>query len=459
MPYTTDEGTLSNYHIIYPDGTESAVYPVSPDNIYIPLPEYHSEESDSSILPPAETAGVQVVFHSAACVDIVREMQYEVHYPQQYARTLYLCGDETVTIDGRPYSELKTYRDTIPSAFGCDSVIVMHVRRMIPASDTITDTICFSDAPYIFHGREITASGKYEEHILSTSGKCDSIIHYLFLEVVQPTSVTFTVDPSDMVICADDDHITIDYTVTEGIADSYRVIYSPHMTDAGFDNPEETSAGQTGIITITMPPSDTDNPHNGMQYARPDQYHAQAIFHSPYCAPDTIPIDFTMRYPSAIIIQRWNDFLGICVPQQNGGYRFTDCQWLKDGQPIESHTFAQLYTPGKELDFNSEYTAILTRDDDNKSIPTCPLRPVREPDEKLNNFNVIFNSKAGETMYITTDRSATGHLYNTTGHLVNIYDFAIGETHVKAPDATGIYMLHVEFTDGTTDCIKITVYK
>ncbi|WP_207516123.1 hypothetical protein, partial [Longitalea luteola] len=71
-----------------------------------------------------------------------------------------------------------TYRDTLTSRSGCDSIsnLILSVNSIL--RDTTIATICTNQLPYRWNGININAAGTYRDTLISRSG-CDSIINLI----------------------------------------------------------------------------------------------------------------------------------------------------------------------------------------------------------------------------------------------------------------------------------------
>jgi gliding motility-associated-like protein len=102
-----------------------------------------------------------------------------------------ICTGSTYTFNGQALSTAGTYYDTLTSVAGCDSVVVLTL-TVIPVSSTpVSQSIC-SGSSYNFYGQNLTTSGTYSDTLTSAEG-CDSII-VLTLSVV--SSITNPISAS-----------------------------------------------------------------------------------------------------------------------------------------------------------------------------------------------------------------------------------------------------------------------
>jgi energy-converting hydrogenase Eha subunit C len=77
-----------------------------------------------------------------------------------------------------------TYKDTLVSATGCDSVATLISTVNPVVTSTTNTTICSSALPYTWNGINITTAGTYKDTLVSATG-CDSIATLIL--VVQPS--------------------------------------------------------------------------------------------------------------------------------------------------------------------------------------------------------------------------------------------------------------------------------
>lgn len=85
-----------------------------------------------------------------------------------------ICDGEEFTMNGQVYSAGGTYIDTLTSAGGCDSIVALNLRLNDAKSSTISRQICQGDI-FDFNGIVIDSTGTYRD-TLATSDGCDSII-------------------------------------------------------------------------------------------------------------------------------------------------------------------------------------------------------------------------------------------------------------------------------------------
>ena len=85
-----------------------------------------------------------------------------------------ICQGDTYLFAGRPLTVAGTYRDTLSTSAGCDSIIVLHLTVRPILSGTINAAIC-SNETYLFNGQPLSRSGTYTDTLTGSNG-CDSIL-------------------------------------------------------------------------------------------------------------------------------------------------------------------------------------------------------------------------------------------------------------------------------------------
>ena len=111
-----------------------------------------------------------------------------------YAKTISLCGGQSFTMpaSGLVVSQPGRYNDTIPSTFGCDSIITVYnivVRAVVV--QRFNSSMCEGETFTLPWGTVIRVAGVYYDTIRSASG-CDSIIKAVSVLVKAAPTVRVT---------------------------------------------------------------------------------------------------------------------------------------------------------------------------------------------------------------------------------------------------------------------------
>ncbi|MFN8281737.1 MAG: gliding motility-associated C-terminal domain-containing protein [Chitinophagales bacterium] len=97
-----------------------------------------------------------------------------------------ICMGSSVTVGSHTYSATGTYRDTLISAQGCDSIITTNL-TVNPTPTTNTSRAICNGSSTTFNGNTITTAGTYRD-TLTTSLGCDSFV--ILTVTVKPTPTT-----------------------------------------------------------------------------------------------------------------------------------------------------------------------------------------------------------------------------------------------------------------------------
>jgi energy-converting hydrogenase Eha subunit C len=84
-----------------------------------------------------------------------------------------------------------TYKDTLVSATGCDSIATLNLTVSAAVTSTTNTTICAKALPYLWNGISITTAGTYKDTLVSATG-CDSVTTLILVVNPVVTSTTNT---------------------------------------------------------------------------------------------------------------------------------------------------------------------------------------------------------------------------------------------------------------------------
>ncbi|MFI3297160.1 MAG: T9SS type A sorting domain-containing protein, partial [bacterium] len=166
----------------------------------------------------------------------------------------------------------------------------------------------------------------------------------------------------------------------------------------------------------------------------------------------TSPITINIYYPSSIIEQKWNNVLALLNSNYNGGYTFSSYQWYCNGSAIKNAEGSYYYL-GENSSFSTsdEYHVVVTRADDNVTMPSCAINPVKKVD--VNDYLTAVTTRVsmGETFtlpQIESEQSYTVRIYTSVGSLVSVQRVESSNASITAPRVQGIYIVSLEFTSG-----------
>lgn len=253
-------------------------------------------------------------------------------------------------------------------------------------------------------------------------------------------------------ICADAATFDIPFTYTSGAPSSYEISFDANALANGFYNTGQDIPTGAESISIPMPPTAAG------QYAKPNLYTYKLTVHQ--CDGNDLEYAKTIeiRYPSWLISQRWNDFLGLLNQNYNGGYVFSDIQWFQDDAPAYSAASynSYLYQPGG-LNPASEYYALLTRTLDGLQFRTCSMHPViqQAPERSPERIQLTADNNNSRTVRVNTDLSGTYTIYTIDGKAVRqgFFGADYGSPVIEMP-AAGAYVIRFRDNEQGEDTKK-----
>jgi gliding motility-associated-like protein len=126
------------------------------------------------------------------------------HYVNQ---SFGLCDGDTIRIEGTPIYQPGQYNIPIGGIDRCDTILIANVEALKSFATIVDFSICSGDT-LDFYGREITASGTYQE-VFQASNSCDSIIEWnvRFEDTIRTTE--------DLVLCSGDTLFIQGLTITD----------------------------------------------------------------------------------------------------------------------------------------------------------------------------------------------------------------------------------------------------
>ncbi|WP_207516083.1 beta strand repeat-containing protein, partial [Longitalea luteola] len=113
---------------------------------------------------------------SAAGCDSIVTLTLNVSPAVTGTQTATICANQLPYIwNGNTYNAAGTYKDTLVNAAGCDSIITLTLNVHPAVTGAQTATICANQLPYIWNGNTYTAAGTYKDTLTNAAG-CDSIV-------------------------------------------------------------------------------------------------------------------------------------------------------------------------------------------------------------------------------------------------------------------------------------------
>ena len=332
-----------------------------------------------------------------------------------------VCYETGFNFDGVWYQRDTMVRSVTPNFAGCDSVTTLFLKVYPQPKDLyIHDSIC-SDQSVTIAGVKYTQPLDNHLIILQNKNGCDSAI-YFTLTVNERLKATVDSVPYS---CLDEGQMFIWMDIAAGVYDSLVIRFNtPELHDTVI---------YEQVTSVAIPYPET---------VKPGHYSADLTFYQFCCGQYAETRGFDIRYPSAIVEQKWNDVLTLLSPKYNGGYEFLSFQWYKNGIPILGENHSYLYQP---LDFEAEYYVELMRAD-SVVMTTCPIRPVYH--EQQTAYPTIV--QAGQHMPMYMDHPVTIWYYTISGQLYSTFALPQGYTSLPVPDQTGAYIIKSVDSEGGT---------
>jgi gliding motility-associated-like protein len=124
------------------------------------------------------------------CDSLIRTVNVNVTFPVNTVQTINLCEGQNYTLPwGVVINTSGTYRDTISSAAGCDSLIKTFIISISGTTiNSQSSSICSGQSFTLPWGISVTTSGIYTDTLQYTTG-CDSLIRIINLSVL-PTIIS-----------------------------------------------------------------------------------------------------------------------------------------------------------------------------------------------------------------------------------------------------------------------------
>lgn len=340
-----------------------------------------------------------------------------------------VCNGGTFSWWSNTYSTKGDYSRTFQSQVtGCDSIVTLHL-NILPPLSTILDESITEGATYIWKGQTYSEKGTYTQSFTTDEG-CDSIV-----------TLNLTVNPLIYDIlshtqCADDPFIEFDVTTLDGLFHQLQFVFSSKAIAQHFhDTVVDYSASQ-----ILIPNS-----------ARAGIYDVAVspLFNNQVL--DTRNIQFTLLYPSSVLDQHWDDFIGVLTNNYNGGYDFVGFQWYKNGSPITGENHSYLYQP---LEMGSPYSAMLEESDGTK-LMTCEI--IATPQTEISLYPTLLQPR--QIIRLHSSEDVTIWLYDSLGKLLYTNSFKRGDSQFAAPQDHGIYIVKIQQTgeQGKSEAKKLIV--
>lgn len=344
--------------------------------------------------------------------------------------TASVCSGGSFTWWGNTYANQGEYTHTYVSHVApyCDSIVTLHLNILPPLATTLNETIT-EGTTYILNGQTYSEKGTYTQNFTTTEG-CDSIV-----------TLNLTVNPLIYDIlahiqCADDPYIEFDITASDGLFHQLQFTFTPkaiaqHFRDTTVDYSTSQilipNSARAGIYDVAVSP----------------------LFNNRVL--DTRNIQFTLLYPSSVLDQHWDDFIGVLTHNYNGGYDFVSFQWYKNNEPIIGENHSYIYQP---LEMGAAYSAMLEEQDGTK-LMTCEI--IATPQTEISVYPTLL--KPQQVIRLHSSEDVSVWMYDYIGKMIYSNSFTQGDHQFAAPQITGVYIIKIaqNTNAGKTETKKLIV--
>lgn len=335
--------------------------------------------------------------------------------PTDSVEIVKICAGGSHTWHGQTFESSTTVTETLSNSVGCDSVCTLNL-TILPVLTRTTAATITEGATYTWNGQPYTTTGEYTQNLTTDDG-CDSVatLHL----IVNPLIYDMFMHAQ----CADDPYIEWEVQADDGLIHQFQFAFSQKAKDQHF---------RDTIVTYTNPVIQIPNSARAGIY----DVAVSALFDQQLL--DTRNYQFTLLYPSSVLDQHWDDFIGVFTHDYNGGYDFSGFQWYKNGSPIVGENHSYLYQP---LEMGAAYSAMLEEPDGTKMM-TCEIIAVPQTEISLYPTMVQPQQMVG----LHCQDGVVVQLYNSLGALVFSQSFSQGDHQFSAPLEKGMYIVKIQQT-------------
>ncbi|MEZ4990735.1 MAG: gliding motility-associated C-terminal domain-containing protein [Saprospiraceae bacterium] len=366
------------------------------------------------------------IFQSAVGCDSLVNIDLTVVPVQEVMVDSTICDGQTVQVGNSSYSTTGTYRDTLSSSIGCDSIIILDLQVILPVDTIMNAAICLGDS--IMIGNEVFRDPNTYTLTLSSSTGCDSIIT-LNLTVLDPQII---VAPYDELTCADPNV----------------------LLDAGNSTP-------SGSVTFEWL-DDGDNllgTNATLSVDQPGEYTlrlSQSAFGSGCTIEETFTITANQSFPAA---DAGTDDLLTCTvpvitlggPGTSTGPEF-EYQWTTDTGNFLDPTDI----PNPRIDAAGRYTLTVLNTDNNCSATSTVDITIDQNIPVVQSLPDTSLTCTAPTIVLTSEGSSQGAEF--TYEWQDAAGFAIGNGETQSVSEGGTYQLLIRNTNNNcVDSVTVNV--
>ena len=393
--------------------------------------------------------------------DSIYHLNVTVYPSYSFDTTVTIFDYQTFTWEQnhQNYTVEGTYTKTFPTKkdpfHTCDSTYVLNLKVIPTTRHSMEYTIC-DGQEYTWRGKTYSKEGFYYDTVANLATFVSSI-YSLHLMVSYPTYIkSATATP----ICADDKTYSIAFEYDGAKPTLYSIYYDQRAKDEGFKDVINKPFLGEDQFAIDSVPTKTDVIYlEHTAFIKPNKYYLSLVLDNGVCGQSRADnIELSVKYPSWIIEQNWNDIVVPIKKELNGGYEFSQADWIVNG-------VRQLNNGRGYLQYNfrdgDEVVMIATRKGENYAIETCPLVISINPNMAYDDPILIYPTQAPKQMpriHIEAPKDGTYEVYCSTGTLLFTGNFTEGETEVTLPAINGIYFIRTTAQGAEPETHKVIIY-
>ena len=393
--------------------------------------------------------------------DSIYHLNVTVYPSYSFDTTVTIFDYQTFTWEQnhQNYTVEGTYTKTFPTKkdpfHTCDSTYVLNLKVIPTTRHSMEYTIC-DGQEYTWRGKTYSKEGFYYDTVANLATFVSSI-YSLHLMVSYPTYIkSATATP----ICADDKTYSIAFEYDGAKPTLYSIYYDQRAKDEGFKDVINKPFLGEDQFAIDSVPTKTDVIYlEHTAFIKPNKYYMSLVLDNGVCGQSRADnIELSVKYPNWIIEQNWNDIVVPIKKELNGGYEFSQADWIVNG-------VRQLNNGRGYLQYNfrdgDEVVMIATRKGENYAIETCPLVISINPNMAYDDPILIYPTQAPKQMpriHIEAPKDGTYEVYGSTGTLLFSGNFTEGETEVTLPAINGIYFIRTMAQGAEPETHKVIIY-
>ena len=335
----------------------------------------------------------------------------------------------------------------------CDDTHILHLEIVETQYVEAYDTICNTDTLY-WRGKAYYQTGDYYDTYRDAVNK-HKTVYTLHLQVVNPTTIVSARAES---ICADDESFDIVFNYSGHRPATYSIYFDVAAKQEGFADLINQPLTEPKVAHVPMPVITTLAYENHPYYIKPNTYKLRLVLDNGVCGlSKSENLELEIKYPSWIIEQCWNDVVVPLKQAYNGGYEFSQVDWIVNGVRQQNNGKGYLQHTFSDGD---EVVMMATRKGENYAIETCPLTIGIKPNLTYDDPILVYPTQAPRARALVKVKAPRGgeyELYNSTGLIISSGQLISGENELTLPATSGIYFIRTK-QDDEVKSHKVLIY-